>query len=148
MRLNVCFFKKKIAAIRSTVVRPSCLTFIFHLTAPFSCPWQPNTSRAVYMWWSHCMIYRLAVWGKAVCRPGSPGGIYHGLCNIVCFQWYCFSSRRDDGVWLTESFLFHLAATKPAFHWDVKTVKDPSPTCFSERNHCCHTERLTQLCKH
>lgn len=70
------FYSKKRflrAVIRSSAVHLSSLTFIIHLTAMFSCPWQPNTSQALCMWWSHGMIYRLAVWGKAVCMLGGPG---------------------------------------------------------------------------
>ena len=117
------------AAIRSTVVRLSSLTFIFLLTALFSCPWQPNTSQALCMWWSHCMIYRLAVWGKAVCMLGSPGEFTTACTTLsassdtvafqasrlthrelfVPFSCYktCFSLRCQDSQGL-ESNLFFL----------------------------------------
>lgn len=81
--------------IRRTFGRLSSLAFIFHLTSLFSCHWQPNTSQSLCMWWSHWVIYKLAVWGKAVSMLSGPRGIYPGLRDAVCFEWYCsFMSAR------------------------------------------------------
>lgn len=131
--INACYWGEKSllrAAIRSTVVRLSSLTFILHLTALFSCPWQPNTSQAFHTWWSHPVIYRLAALRKSSLHARrAPGGeARHRLLPAMPRLYW--SRRRRCDVWLTESFLFHSAATKPAFHSDVKTVKDSSPTCF------------------
>ncbi len=134
------------AAIRSTVVCLSSLTFIFHLTALFSCPWQPNTSQTLHMWWSHCGIYRLAGWGKAVCMLGSPGEFTAACTSLsassdtVAFQ--AEETMQSDSQ---RAFCPIQQRQNRAFHGDVKTFKDSGPTCFSERKYCCHTGELTWM---
>ena len=85
------------AAMRNTVVRLSSLTFISHLTALFSCPWQPHTSEALYMRWSHRMIYRLAVWAKAVCMLGSPGE-FTTACTTLSARGDTVAFQADEAM--------------------------------------------------
>lgn len=145
--VNACNLETKWAPpcshIRSTVVRLSSLTFISHLTALFSCPWQPNTSEALYMRWSHRMIYRLAMWAKAVCMLGSPGEFTMACSTLstrgdtVAFQadeaMSSYTQRAFCSIQLLQNLLFCEMSRQS--RTQVQLV-------FSEREDCCHTKGM------
>lgn len=136
IKLEACYWKNVSVQAEGVV----CLSFFTWQP----CPPAPNTTHItctprdeVIAWYIGLLCEE-----KQFACSAAPGNLPLPVQLCHCFQWYySFSSRQDDAVWLTESFLFHSVATKPAFHWNVKAVKDSSPTCFSESWDCFHTAK-------